>query len=131
MTSSAHIIQQSRGTGSEGDYLDRIELTAPHTQRFEHRFFQGQCGNPQNKYLKIKFILTKHSVFSTSSGIVATGKTNTNGLPDTEFGEQRINKISKLARHLRYGLKIVNGISVNLQFGKTTPLCLSISGNND
>ena len=131
MASSAHNIQQSRGTGSEGDYLDRIELKAPHTQRFEHRFFQGQCDNPQNKYLKIKFILTKHSVFSTSSVKVATGKTNTNGLPDTEFGERWIYKISKLARRLRYGLKIVNGICVNLQFGKITPLCLSISGNND
>ena len=43
MTSSAQNIQQSRGTGSEGDYLDRIELTAPHTQRFEHNNFWGHC----------------------------------------------------------------------------------------
>ena len=41
MTSSAQNIQQSRGTGSEGDYLDRIELTVPHTQRFEHNNFWG------------------------------------------------------------------------------------------
>ena len=79
----------------------------------------------------IRFILTKHLVFSTLSVKVTTGETNTDGLPDTEFGERWINKISKLARRLRYGFKIVNGICVNLRFGKTTPLCLSISGNND